>query len=75
MHAADVEVSEVGRVGFVHVVVDFEEWGAGGREDGVEEGLGAMGGYVHFAGAVEDDVFFEAVEEADLWLVSGEEII
>ena len=36
--AGDVEVGEVGAVGFVQVVVAFEEGGAGGCYHGGEEG-------------------------------------
>ena len=43
MHARDVEVGEVGAVGFVHVVVAFEEGGAGGGYDGAEEEGGVVG--------------------------------
>lgn len=34
--AADVHVGEVGRVGFVHVEVDFEEGRVSLRDDGLE---------------------------------------
>ena len=37
VHARDIQVGEVGAVGFVHVVVAFEEGGAGGGYYGVEE--------------------------------------
>ena len=37
--AGDVEVREVGAVGLVEVVVCFEERGAGGGYDGLEEGV------------------------------------
>lgn len=37
MHAGDVEIGEVGAVGFVDVVVAFRQLRAGGEEDGGEE--------------------------------------
>lgn len=36
-----VKVEKIGAVGFVKVVVAFEEWGAGGYNHGAEEGGGA----------------------------------
>lgn len=38
MHAANVEVGEVGTIGFVQVVVAFERSDAGFKDDGAEEG-------------------------------------
>lgn len=64
LEAADVEVGEVGAVGFVEVVVAFEEGGAGGGDEGAEEGGGAeVGGEADAGGA---EVGEEAGEEADL---------
>lgn len=70
--APDVEVGEVGAVGFVQVVVAFEEGGAGGADDGGEE-MRVAGGD---RGGGEDDVSDEGGEEADLlggggWVKGG----
>lgn len=44
LESPDIKVTEVGRVGFVQVVVAFEEPGAGGCYEGLEERRGARGG-------------------------------
>ena len=41
LESPDVKVGEVSRVGFVQVVVTFEEPGAGGVYEGLEERRGA----------------------------------
>lgn len=60
----DVKVGEVGRVGFVEVVVAFEEAGAGGGDEGLEEGGWAWVGGEAEAGGRE--VGEEAFDEADV---------
>ncbi len=64
LEPADVKVGEVGGVGFVQVVVAFEEAGAGGGDEGLEERRGAGGGCQAEARGAE--VGEEAFEQADL---------
>lgn len=46
MQARDIEVGEVGAVGFMEVEVDFVGLGAGGEDHGLEEGGGGEVGFL-----------------------------
>ena len=61
MSTRDIEVGKIGAVGLVDVIVAFEQWGAGGDDDGLEEGGGAM-----CASFGESQLGKIAVEESDL---------
>ena len=58
--AADVHVGKVGRVGLVHVEVDFEHGRVGLRDDGLEE---SVRGYRR---GLEEDLVPVGFEEAEL---------
>ncbi len=64
LESADVKVGEVCGVGFVQVVVAFEEAGAGGGDEGLKERGGAGGSRHAEAGCAE--VGEEAFEQTDL---------
>lgn len=67
VQAGDVEVGEVGAVGFVHVEVDFEGCGTGGKDHWLEEGGAGKGLGGEKATGGEGKVREEATEGANLW--------